>query len=65
MGHCGVKYRDPLSAGLANCEMKVFPDALPRGAGFCEKALGGADCCANVISAVAKTARTPMAHAAI
>jgi len=64
MGHCGVKYKDPRSAGLANWDKYTDPDAFRTDAGW-EGSLGKTGCCANVSSVVTTIARTPMAHVAI
>ena len=63
MGHCGVRYRDPMSAGLANCDKNIVPDAPKRDPRLTAESMGGPDCCANVSSAVATVARIPTAHA--
>ena len=65
MGHCGVKYSDPRSAGLANCDKNIVPDAPKGDPLLTENVLSVSDCCANGVPTVANVERTAIEHATI
>ena len=65
MGHCGVKYSDPRSAGLVNCDKNIVPDAPKIDPAVTEDVLGVSNCCANDIPTVPRLERIAIEYATI